>query len=665
MSQSTGAGLGKKLGTAIAENLAFFKPTRRSVAFALRATISALLALGAAMALGFKEIGWAPITVWVLALPRRGMVTSKAFHRIFGTLIGAGAAFVFLTLEHHPFLFLFLMCLWLGLCAAASNLLKNHQAYAAQLAGFTAPIVAVLVHGHAGSSQELALERVVCVLLGIAASTLVTLIFAKPVEARDVEDEARALASHGVKWASDILEKSGDDATAFNHGLLARIADLDQFSESAAVESSAIRVRLGAVRRLISSVLSLVSAARAIERVRLLVGETEDVKTAAAVLRGASEKLGEGAKPVEAIATLKSLGEGACESVAHQVVRDRLTEISSGIRRISGELDLILTGPTLAIPSPPLAFHRDWQKARGSAWRTFLATMVVGSIWIHFEWHGGSIAFIMAALACVIFGNKPLPAAGVRRFSVGVGMAALAFVIWKAVPLSHGASMSTTVAVMVVLTFIGAIALANNVQQGMDFNANVSQLMVGPASVLVGAGPAAIAGLDILAGIGVAYLAFSIPPGAERRREQQLSASILADLERLAHDKWHPPAHEWESIMYDRLYQSGLATAGPNQSKKGLRHCLLGLDMGLEILRLHALVRSHSLDEEGSRLVSESLAVIHEDALETTTGILSSHADALLATSGPPDTPSRARLQAAGALKTLVRCRALWNPQPS
>lgn len=653
----------RKTRRTIGRHLVFFQPTRRSVAFASRAVLSALLALSVAVALGFTEIGWAAITVWVLALPRRGMVMAKAGYRVLGTLIGAGAAFLLLPLQSQPFWFVLLMSAWLGLCAAAANLFSSYRAYCAQLAGYTAPIVAVLAYSHAGSIQHLAMERVACVLLGIAASTLVTLVFSRGVDARDVEDEARALASQGVKWAGKVLERAGDGTSAFNHGLLAKIADLNLFSENAAVESTAIRLRLGAVRQLITAVLSLASAARAIERVRAVVPEG-DLGEIAGILQSASETLGRGERPDGEIAALKagwSDGSGKVPAVARQVVQDRLGEMADGLERISSRLGLILTGPSRKTTAPPLAFHRDWLNARSAGLRTSLATLAVGALWIGLSWHGGSIAFVFTALVCVIFANHPVPTASVRRFAIGVGLAVAVFVLWKSLPVSHDASFGMTLGVLVVLTFCGAIALANNVQPGMDFNANVSQLMVGPAGMLVGGTAAALAGADLLAGIAAGYLAYALPPGGEKRREAALSASVLEDLAKLAHGRRHPAPHEWEAMMYDRLYRSGLAGAGPHASRAGLRHCLLGLDMGLEVLRLQQLMAFAALGDDGNAIVEAALAEIAEGEAAGSLVRAGEAADRLLELRGGVDAAPAPVIQAAGAMKAIARCGLLWT----
>ncbi|WP_338290042.1 FUSC family protein [Luteolibacter sp. LG18] len=643
-----------------------FQPSRRSIAFASRAVAASVLALGAVLALGYKEIAWAPITVWVLALPRRSMVLTKSLYRVLGTLIGAAMAFLMLPLESEPVLFMLLMSAWVALCAGTANLFRNYQAYVAQLAGFTAPIVAVLVYGHVGSIQEIAKERVICVLLGIAASAIVTLLFSKRVQPRDVEVEARALAKQGVAWSAKVLEKSGQEPLAYNHGLLAQIADLNSFCENAAVESSAIRQRLGAIRRLVSAVLALVSSTRAVERLNA-PADLERREKAVRLLQAAAELIGKDDIPSgQAIAFRHLMPWEEPPEDPHTAVetawkRDRLEEIADGLDRIATELDVIRMGPKTRHPAPPLVFHRDWRKAFSAGWRTLLACLVTGSLWIGLDWHGGAISFIFTALATAIFSNHPLPTAGMRRFSTGVGAAALTFIIWKLLPVSVTATLGTTIGVVIALTFLGAIALANNVQPGMDYNANVSQLMLGPSAAVTTVGGAFLSGFELLAGLGIAYAAFAWTPDRESRREARLAASILGDIRRLAQGRWQPHRHKWEATLYDRLYQSGLATAGSKACGNSLRHCLLGLDMGLEILRLRGLLGADCLDAIERPIVQDALRWMGADT--PATGPLPIHelwvfADRLLALDSPA---TSSRYQAAGAILAVSRCLESWR----
>ncbi|MFD0895217.1 FUSC family protein [Luteolibacter ambystomatis] len=649
-----------------------FQPSRRSIAFASRAVAASVLALGAVLALGYKEIAWAPITVWVLALPRRSMVLTKSLYRVLGTLIGAGMAFLMLPLESQPLLFMLLMSAWVALCAGTANLFRNYQAYVAQLAGFTAPIVAVLVYGHLGSIQEIAKERVVCVLLGIAASAVVTLLFSKRIQPRDVEIEARALAKQGVAWSAKVLEKTSPEPLAYNHGLLAQIADLNSFCENAAIESSAIRQRLGAIRRLVSAVLALVSSTRAVERLNA-PADLERRGKAVRLLRAAAELIGKDDIPSGQAIAFRHLmpTDAVADDPAHAVEtawkRDRLEEIADGLDRIAAELDVIRTGPKTRHSAPPLVFHRDWAKAFSTGWRTLLACLVTGGLWIGLGWHGGAVAFIFTALATSIFGNHPLPTAGMRRFSIGVSAAAITFILWKALPFSATAGFSTTLGVVIALTFLGAIALANNVQPGMDYNANVSQLMLGPSAAATGAVAALFSGLDLLAGLGIAYAAFAWTADREARRGARLATSILADTRRLAQGRWQPHRHKWEATLYDRLYQSGLASAGSKACGDGLRHCLLGLDMGLEILRLRGLLGADSLNSSERPIVQDALRLLGGEIPDSQPlPFLELDALATRLTAESPGAATSSRYQAIGAMLAISRCLEQWRtPEPA
>ena len=187
---------------------AAFKPDARALRFAARTTAAALMALLIGHLLGFREAYWSSITAWVLAVPDRGVILPKAFFRTLGTMIGAVAAIAVLPLAGQPIVFVAVLAAWVGLCAGVASLLRRFQAYAAQLAGYTATIVAVVAldepQGHSFNS---AIERVALVLIGIGVSATLAFLFAEPIDAKRLQRDARQWAWRAIRWAAELISE--------------------------------------------------------------------------------------------------------------------------------------------------------------------------------------------------------------------------------------------------------------------------------------------------------------------------------------------------------------------------------------------------------------------------------------------------------------------------
>ncbi len=124
-------------------NLPWFRATLAQWRYALRNTIAMCLALTVAYYLNLDEPYWAMTSAAVVSFPTVGGVISKSLGRIAGSLLGAIAA---LLLAGHtlnePWFFLLSMAAWLGFCTWACAHFTNNVAYAFQLAGYTAAIIA-------------------------------------------------------------------------------------------------------------------------------------------------------------------------------------------------------------------------------------------------------------------------------------------------------------------------------------------------------------------------------------------------------------------------------------------------------------------------------------------------------------------------------------------
>ena len=79
-----------------------------------------------------------------------------------------------------PELFLLSLSLWLALCIGAATLVSSYRAYGAVLAGYTCAIVAMSATERPDLVFQLAVTRVSCIFIGMAAAILLMTVLLPP-----------------------------------------------------------------------------------------------------------------------------------------------------------------------------------------------------------------------------------------------------------------------------------------------------------------------------------------------------------------------------------------------------------------------------------------------------------------------------------------------------
>jgi uncharacterized membrane protein YccC len=638
-----------------------FQPSRRSCRFALRTTAAAALALLIGTAFGFHEAYWAAVTTWVLAVPGRGMVLSKATYRTVGTIAGAAAALVVLPLTGHPILLVTALSLWVGLCAGVATLFRRFQAYAAQLAGYTATIVAVVaLQDPTGPVLNLSLERVSLVLIGIFSSSLLAWLFAKPIVVAELQTQAGSWAAKAALWAADIISHTDDrfEEIAPHQTLWLGLGEFEATCEYAAFESPLFRARLAAIRRLTAAEMSLVSAARSLRR----LGVSPELRARLDLpsrLRAAADGFAQGLLPAEAIVRLRASADALIERPEHGVndraIAIRVAEVADRLERIGRDLSFLIEEP-VRVTSPP-EIHRDWRFSVSVGVRSWLATLTIGLLWHETNWSGGGFAFIFTAIACTLFGVLPRPATGLKRFALGIAATVVFYLLWHALPGAASISPGITLAAVFLATFAGALGLSNRFVPAMDFNCNFTALMLGAGPSLINFSEAAALGAGLLIGIGVAHAAFRLPPNGASWRAARLETALRKNLRRLADGRWRPRPHRWETRMYDLLSQHALAEAVPERSTAALRHCLLTLDIGLELLRLRAIADDRATPAPVASILDDALrGSVRVASLPAAAAHLQKAEEAVLRQSN-----GAIAEEAAAALRMISGCVSAWD----
>lgn len=161
----------------LTKQLLAFRPSKIDLIFACKTFFAAMLALYIAFLLDLSYPMWAAGTVFILASPYAGMVSSKAIYRLMGTLVGAAVA-VFITpyLINTPLLFTFVLALWTSFCLYISMLDRTPRSYMLMLAGYTSVMIVCNAINNIQTTNifDIALGRVLEISLAVIISAVVS-----------------------------------------------------------------------------------------------------------------------------------------------------------------------------------------------------------------------------------------------------------------------------------------------------------------------------------------------------------------------------------------------------------------------------------------------------------------------------------------------------------
>ena len=199
------------LGAFSWRNTPWIKATRPQWRYALRNGIAMCLALTVAYYLNLDEPYWAMTSAAVVSFPTVGGVISKSLGRVAGSLLGATAA---LLLAGHT-----LNDPWLGLCTWACAHFTNNVAYAFQLAGYTAAIIAFPVVNVLDTTElwDIAQARVCEVMVGILCGGVMMMILPSTSDGTTLITALKTMHARLLEHASLLWQPDSSDNIRLAH----------------------------------------------------------------------------------------------------------------------------------------------------------------------------------------------------------------------------------------------------------------------------------------------------------------------------------------------------------------------------------------------------------------------------------------------------------------
>jgi uncharacterized membrane protein YccC len=412
-------------------------PAWRDWLFSLKAFIAAMLALGIALKFGMPRPYWAMTAVYVVANPLMGATVSKAFDRMFGTVLGAAGAVVLVPpLVNAPELLMLAVAFWTGTLLFIALHDRTPRNYVFLLAGYTLPLLALPNVDAPGTIFDVAVARSEEIILGIVTMSIVgTVLF--PVSIGPIlNTRIASWLRDAASWADEIF--LGDGQTSKTPAARQKLAGdigpinvlLRQMPHDAGAHdigrfAQELRGRLLLLLPLLSSIS---------DRLHALKIETQSLSPEMATLTAqiaAWIKVPPGTESLEASKRLrqgldklepKLMGKGRWNALLHSSLIARLAEFIALWQDCLALQERIDPGSAASRIKPVLQYHTviarkqhyDYGMMLFSAGSAVLATFVAGLIWIWSGWTYGANFTAFVAIACCFFGSLDRPAVPMR-----------------------------------------------------------------------------------------------------------------------------------------------------------------------------------------------------------------------------------------------------------
>ena len=152
-----------------------FRPSKTDLVFAVKTFLAAMLALYIAISLNLQNPMWAMGTVFIVANPLAGVLSSKAVYRLLGTLAGAClSVFALPPFINSPLPFSLIIALWVSVCLYISLLDRTPRSYFFMLAGYTLALIGFSAVADPTHLFDISLSRFEEITLGILCATVVS-----------------------------------------------------------------------------------------------------------------------------------------------------------------------------------------------------------------------------------------------------------------------------------------------------------------------------------------------------------------------------------------------------------------------------------------------------------------------------------------------------------
>jgi uncharacterized membrane protein YccC len=397
-----------------------------------------------AMRFSLSQPSTAMLTTIIVANRQSGRVLAKSFYRCIGTLAGAAAALLIVSLfPQERVLYLVALSVWIGACAGGATLYRNFTSYAFVLSGYTAAIVAVPVIDKPLGAFDSAVMRVSEVLLGVLVSGVVS-DTAFVSRLRDVlRRSAGEQFAHFIGFIQrSISGKIAPDAIEKAHSRFVRDAvQLEDLRSLVIFEDPEARARS---RHLLLFDQEFMDASTSFESLQRLINHLKrgghdapaqalmelyaPIETALDVV-----KVGDAVGVVlpRLVAARQTMDARAPMLRGRLVLDSDLSDFHTGatlLSRFADELNVyVRRAASLQAPTADLGSAERVRFTRGNDFlgaglvtlRTTLTMLALGAFWIASAWPAGSSAMLFAGIFAGVYASAANPTLAIKSMLIG------------------------------------------------------------------------------------------------------------------------------------------------------------------------------------------------------------------------------------------------------
>jgi hypothetical protein len=256
-----------------------------------------------------------------------------------------------------------------------------------------------------------------------------------------------------------------------------------------------------------------------------------------------------------------------------------------------------------------------------------------------------------------------------QRFAMGILCMATAFVLWNAAVSIGWMRPTSVVPFLMSMTFLGGIALSKRFTPAMDFNTNLTALLLGTTGSLVSLPTAIEQGMGVVLGMAISYAAFAVPPDLASWRVRHVPGRLLAMLTSISNGRLCIDRQCWEARICDLVSVITVEMRERHSltGQDSLRKCVLAMDIGIELIRLRDLSRIKGLPCGLTTTLESALRMApFADVRDDAAAHLRASVEQLIGPTDPSEDPEQENLRwtAAEALDGIERCLHNWRETP-
>jgi len=420
------------------------------IGYLFKYLLAAFLALWVALKMEMDQPATALLTVVIVMHFRSGMVMTKSYYRLIGTVIGILFSMLLVAwFAQDRFPFFIAAALWIGLCTAGSLIYRNFQSYGFVLAGYTLCIVGLPATLTPWHTFQIASTRLSEIGVGLLSAMLVSELILPQRLWQNIQEVVRG------KFRDFSLLLGAGAPAGLNQPFLKFMQDLYQlesFRASVQFETDDARVHSTTINQLNVRFMAVSTTYVVFQRlVQRLQAQSRSCEAEAllALMRPLAETMLVDGRPANDSPALVRLQQAVTDfqlgftalfsqqlqALASQPDVNRL-ELETGaalLQRLASELAAYLQTYVLLVTKPraqkidsrefsadKLQMHIDWLPVTIAATRGALTLLILAAIWMTIDWPSGILAMTLGVITSTLFAASPAPTATIRQFSVGV-----------------------------------------------------------------------------------------------------------------------------------------------------------------------------------------------------------------------------------------------------